>query len=327
MNQSGQVIFICDQTIKSFNDETGEIGSYSIVFGDEQSKDFHGNFFTKNTFLGHNRKENGGMDVGLLNHRVPLFRKDQFDEETERALKKISDIRFKNPVVSKLDDVGEYSKLVLDLSDKYEKMVYELAKKGVFKWSSGTAPQTYKALENGELEMFIPVEKSLTPMPAEYRMIQHRAMPLKAYIDFIQGSMDSGDYHLKTKNPFDIDAFIKSYSLNLDDFVNSMKGGKGSGHFGHKGRENLRGGSVASSGLKPMTYNTIFKKLKENKVALGVILELRGHAKRQSGGIEPRGMTIFESNDLKEFVNSSNLSSNEKESVLEILAGTSIEIV
>lgn len=202
------IIYFGKNYIKSVNDETGEIGEYSIIFGDKNNKDFHGNYFTKDTFIGHNQ---GNGAVALINHRVPLFKKGQFDTETEKALRNISDMRLKNPIETNVDDVGVFSKLVLDLSDKYEKMVYELSKKGVFKWSSGTAPQTYKALPDGQLEMFVVTEQSLTPIPAEYRMLSHRIMPLKAYTDFlVNDKLQSND----------IDLFIKSYETGLDNFLN-----------------------------------------------------------------------------------------------------------
>lgn len=205
-----ELIYISDGFIKSINDETGEIGQYSIVFGDRHNKDFHGNWFTTKTFMGHNPTAD---NVGLINHRVPMFKKGQFDQETEQALKAITDMRMKSPVKNNIDDVGVFSKLVCDLSDKYEKMVYELSKRGVLKWSSGTAPQTYKALASGELEMFIPVERSLTPMPAEHKMLEHRVMPLKAYTDFLkQDTITSVS---------SIDTFMKAMAKN--NFVDSLK--------------------------------------------------------------------------------------------------------
>lgn len=204
-----ELIYISESFIKSMNDDTGEIGGHSIVFGNKKNTDFHGNWFTTKTFMGHNPTAD---NVGLINHRVQMFKKGQFDSTTEKALKAISDMRMKNPVTNEIDDVGVFSKLVCDLSDKYEKMVFALAKAGKLKWSSGTSPQTYKALPSGELEMFVPVEKSLTPIPAEYRMLEHRVMPLKAYTDFlsIENNLDKG-----------IEAYLRSYKI--DAFLDALK--------------------------------------------------------------------------------------------------------
>lgn len=212
-----ELIFISNQTIKSMDTDTGKIGSHSIVFGDRTSKDFHGNWFTSKTFMGHN---NGDNAVALLNHRVPLFRKGQFDTATEKALKEIADMRFKNPVKSTVDAIGVFSELVLDLNDKYEKMVYELAKQGAFKWSSGTGPQGYKALPSGELEMFLVFEKSLTPIPAEYRMLEHRVMPLKAYTQFLETDKQLPDTN-KTVKAFI--TFLNGYNRSGNTFVNAIK--------------------------------------------------------------------------------------------------------
>jgi hypothetical protein len=197
-----ELIYISGSCIKSINEEIGEVGQYSIIFGDKDNRDFHGNWFTKNTFMGHNPIAD---NVALINHRVPMFKKGQFDTETEKALKAITDMRMKNPVKNNIDDVGVFSKLVLELSDKYEKMVFELVKQGVLKWSSGTAPQTYKALPSGELEMFIPVERSLTPIPAEYKMLEHKVMPLKIYTDF-----------LVTENSRDLDRNLKYFFASMN---------------------------------------------------------------------------------------------------------------
>lgn len=212
-----QLIYIGSDYIKSFNPETGEIGEYSIVYGNDKAKDFHGNWFTKKTNTGY-FVEGKRYDVGMLNHRVPLFKKGQFEPEVEKALKKISDMTFKNPVITNVDDIGEFSKLVLDLSDKYEKMVFELAQKGAFKWSSGAAPQTYKSLPSGELEMFVPVERSLTPIPAEYRMLEHRVIPLKAYTDFLAGNQKLNGTSRKS-----LEVFLFSTSSQLPNFLDAMK--------------------------------------------------------------------------------------------------------
>lgn len=301
MKTNNEIIFISNRVIKSMNDDTGEIGSHSIVFGDKSNKDFHGNWFTQKTFLGHNR-EDGAVDVGLLNHRVPLFRKNQFDPATEKALKEIADMRFKNPVISKVDGIGEFSSLVLDLSDKYEKMVYELAKKGVFKWSSGTAPQTYKALPTGELEMFVVVEKSLTPIPAEYRMLEHRVMPLKAYTDFMEREVieENINEHIGLTNFFKGYSAIKNFEIAMEE---TAKGGKGSGFFGHAGRdaENLRGGSAPRGGGKMVANLPVKGKPKEWKDGYNSVTEfedefnpkLEAAGFDKSAGRENSGMYAF----------------------------------
>lgn len=207
-----EIVYFADGTIKSLTQNgVGVVGEYSVIWGDASRKDFHGNFFTKNTFLGHNQ---GNNSVAFINHRVPLFKSGQFDAATEKALRDIADMRMKAPIQTTVDAVGVFSTLVLDLSDKYEKMVYDLTAKGAFKWSSGTSPQAYKALPSGELEMFVITEQSLTPIPAEHRMLSHRVMPLKSYTDFLNDDQQFPaqlDLYLRSMKPQALTDYFQSY--------------------------------------------------------------------------------------------------------------------
>lgn len=183
LSYQDMLIYFSQNTIKSLDVSDGTIGAYSIVFGDNQAKDFHGNWFTKNTFLGHNR---GNGAVATVNHRMPFFKSGQFAPEVESHLMKMVKRPMTNPVHTTVDAVGVFSTLVCDLSDEYEKMVYDLAKAGKLKWSSGTAPQLYDAEPSGELKMFVIAEQALTPIPAEYRMLDHKVMPIKSYLEFLK---------------------------------------------------------------------------------------------------------------------------------------------
>lgn len=172
-------------TLKSLEDAEGKIGAHSVVFGDADNKDFHGDFFTKNTFFGHN---NGNGAVATINHRMPFLKKGYFAPDVEKVIKSITQRVMKNPIKTTVDDVGIFSELVCDLSDKYEKMIFALASAGKLKWSSGSAPHLIQSKKNGggELEMFVITEQALTPIPAEHRMLDHRVMPMKSYLDYLR---------------------------------------------------------------------------------------------------------------------------------------------
>lgn len=180
---SETLLYFSDNIVKTIGNYDNTIGAYSIVFGNNQTKDFHGNWFTKDTFLGHNR---GNGSVATLNHRMPFFKSGQFAPEVESRLTKMIKRPMTNPVHTTVDAIGVFSTLVCDLSDEYEKMVYDLAKAGKLKWSSGTAPQLYDALPSGELKMFVIAEQALTPIPAEYRMLDHKVMPIKSYLELLK---------------------------------------------------------------------------------------------------------------------------------------------
>lgn len=189
---SNDFVIALGSTIKSISldGNDGKIGSYSILFTGADNQDFHGNNFTKNTYLGKHRGD--GMDV-TFNHRMPLFNLKGMEPEVAEFAKAMQDRVMKNPVHTRIDEVGVFSELVCDLSDKYEKAVYDLASAGKLKWSSATAPHLFKAKKNGELEMFVIAEQALTPIPAEYKMIEHKAMPMKAFLDFMKGGPGSGE--------------------------------------------------------------------------------------------------------------------------------------
>lgn len=186
------IIYFEDSAIKSLDATDGMVGGYSVLWGDKKKTDFHGNWFTPETFTGHNK---GNGSVATINHRIPFFRKGQFDPATDKLLRSIVANPMKNPITTEVDEVGIFSKLVLDLSDRYEKAVYGLSKAGAMKWSSGTAPHLYEEEPSGELKMFVIAEQALTPIPAEPLMLQHRVLPIKSYMDFLEGkSLPEGNF-------------------------------------------------------------------------------------------------------------------------------------
>lgn len=183
-NEIGWVAIGSNVKSISLEGNVGKIGGYSVLFTNPEEQDFHGNNFSKNTFLGHTR---GDMAVATFNHRMPIFDNAKLDPSVKKLASYMKEMVMKNPIHTTEDEIGIFSELICDLSDKYEKMVYDLAKAGKLKWSSGTAPQLFKAKKSGELEMFVIAEQALTPVPAEYRMIQNKVMPIKAYMEFING--------------------------------------------------------------------------------------------------------------------------------------------
>ena len=171
--------------IKALGD--GRIGGHLVLFGSPESKDLYGDYFTPETYFG--PSDGDGRDVAV-NHRMP-FRTG--DPMMDQELKTLSKRLLSGHLKTSRDAVGIFAEVVCDMSDDYERAIYQLAEQGKLKWSAGAAPHMVEREPDGQLKMFVISEGSLTPVPAEPRMLDHRVMPLKAYLDLInQPDSDSG---------------------------------------------------------------------------------------------------------------------------------------
>jgi HK97 family phage major capsid protein len=174
----------------------GRIGGHLVVWGDPTQKDFYGDYFKTSTYLG--AHDGNGMDVAI-NHRVALR---TGDPAIDGELKALADRLLKAPMQTKRDAVGVFAETVCDMADEYEAAVYHLAEAGKLKWSAGAAPHLVDRDEDGGLKMFVISEGSLTPIPAEPRMLSHRVLPLKAFMDlFTQAGESGGEEGMQPGNP------------------------------------------------------------------------------------------------------------------------------
>ena len=172
-------------SIKALGD--GRIGGHLVLFGSPESKDLYGDYFTPETYFG--PTDGDGRDVAV-NHRIPLKTGDPM---LDQELKALSKRLLSGHLKTSRDAVGVMAEVVCDMSDEYERTIYKLAEAGKLKWSAGAAPHMVEREPDGQLKMFVISEGSLTPVPAEPRMLDHRVMPLKAYLDlFNQPVDDSG---------------------------------------------------------------------------------------------------------------------------------------
>lgn len=154
----------------------GRIGGYLVRWGSEDETDLSGDYFTKSTYLG--AHDGNGADA-MIHHGQPLKFKGRVVDE----LKWTKDVLLP-PLKTKRDDIGLFAETICDMSDEWEKKVYELAAKGKFKWSSGAAAHTVRRRDgqkSGEILRWPIVEGSLTPSPCEPRST--RVMSLKSYLE------------------------------------------------------------------------------------------------------------------------------------------------
>lgn len=152
------------ETVKTFPD--GTVRAYGLRFSGPEQRDLYGDYFTRETDFGHNA---GNGVAATLNHRIPLSKKGTTKTQAD-ALAKYARGFFKNPVKTEVDDLGILVEHVLDLSDEYEKVVFQLAERGKLKWSSGSAPHMVDREPDGKIKTWHILEWAYTPHAAEPRL-------------------------------------------------------------------------------------------------------------------------------------------------------------
>ena len=156
-------LVVLGSEVKALGD--GKVGGYLVRFGDEDTVDLQGDYFTKSTDFG--MQDSSAV---LYHHGLdPVLGRRLLGEGKRATLKK--------------DDVGVWIDAQLNMRDDYEKALYELVEASKMGWSSGTAPHlvTRARKSNGATEVLtwpLGIDASITPGPAEPR---NSAMTLKTY--------------------------------------------------------------------------------------------------------------------------------------------------
>lgn len=131
----------------------GRVGGYLVMWGSPSQKDLQNEYFTPDTDL----------SLDLYPTR-PTFYHHGLDDTLEAL--KIGDIDLLKP-----DEIGVWAEAQLDLHNKYVTAIRRLVDKGVIGWSSGSLPHLVKIAAGGHIEKWPIVEGSLTPTPAEPRIV------------------------------------------------------------------------------------------------------------------------------------------------------------
>jgi hypothetical protein len=168
----------------------GSIEGYGILFTDKKSPDLLKEYFTKSTdlFLEPDQTE-FDIPIVLYNHGLdPVLKSRKLASSGAQA---------------KVDNHGVWFKLQLNLRDKYEKSIHEMAELGKLGFSTGSTPHlaAKKSMDNGtnEITAWPIVELSLTPWPVEVRAAA--GVPtVKAFGELLD-SMDLRDNVLKSIIP------------------------------------------------------------------------------------------------------------------------------
>ena len=131
----------------------GKVGGYLVRWGNPETPDLTGDFFTPDSDLGVEPES-----------RLPVYYDHGMDSHFKH--KKIG----RGKVM--FDDVGAWFEAQLEMRDEYERSIYKLAEAGKLGWSSGAAGHLVDKELVGKsylIKSWPIAEASLTPTPAEPR--------------------------------------------------------------------------------------------------------------------------------------------------------------
>jgi HK97 family phage major capsid protein len=169
------------KALPSDDPSTGVLRGTLVRFGSPGERDLVGEYFTCDTYFGAQLARSGtALLDGTLNHRRPMLRGNESGRAKELMRRCAEGLL--PPVEVTPEDHGLFARIVLDLRDEYQRMIYDLGTKGAFGWSSGSAAHVVDIAPDGHITCWPLIEAGLTPMPCEPRS-SNIVMPLKAYLD------------------------------------------------------------------------------------------------------------------------------------------------
>lgn len=141
------------------------IGEYLVLWGGPDQKDLDSEYFSRET------EELTAIFQAV--GRVPILYHHAMDGVVKTSVVGLLDIM-------QPDDIGMWVEGELDKASKYRQAIEKLVAEGALYWSSGTLPGARKAAPDGHLERWPIVEASLTPTPAEFRMLERPVADIKS---------------------------------------------------------------------------------------------------------------------------------------------------
>jgi hypothetical protein len=133
------------------------IGCYAILWGDENNKDMHGEYFTEKT-----ADLTAVLDtIGAI---PTIFEHGQDD-------KVMKSHPFAAVDKAEYDDTGLWIEAQIKRHDLYKQFIQPLIQQRVLFPSSGTLPAAKRVTKSGEITRWPIVELTATAEPAEYRML------------------------------------------------------------------------------------------------------------------------------------------------------------
>jgi hypothetical protein len=141
--------------VKALREEDGGVvvGGPLLLFGDARHRDLQKEYFTPDTWLGLDEYKS-----------VPALFHHGLDQEVGLAV-------IGHRVKAEVRDTGVWVEDWLDTSGKYWQMVKPLLDAEALYYSPGSAPHLVKRHSDGRLESFPVIEDTLTPIPAQFRLL------------------------------------------------------------------------------------------------------------------------------------------------------------
>lgn len=142
----------------------GRIGGYAVLWGDPQRKDLTKEYFTPDT-----------ADLTAIFKqlgRLPNLYAHGGDGSVRSAIIGVIDTMIP-------DDIGLWYEAQLERASAYREAVLRLIERGLLGSSSGTLPAAREVAPDGHIKRWPIVEVSLTPAPAEYRMLDRPVSEIK----------------------------------------------------------------------------------------------------------------------------------------------------
>jgi hypothetical protein len=141
------------------------IGEYGVLWGNDQQRDLVNEYFTAKT------AELTAVFDAMS--RVPALYQHALDGQLKTQVVGQID-------VMQMDDIGVWVEAQLNSSSRYVDAIRQLVADGKLHWSSGTLPGARKVAQDGHILRWPIVEMSLTPTPAEFRMVERPIGEIKA---------------------------------------------------------------------------------------------------------------------------------------------------
>jgi len=138
------------------DDGTHRVGGYAVLWGDPDHKDLTGEYFTPDT------EELDRLFKGI--GRLPLIYRHAGDDELKTSVVGVVDYLVK-------DSMGLWYEAQIKAADRYRQAIIDLIRKQKLGTSSGTLPRARRVAKDGRILRWPIVEISLTPMPAEPRLM------------------------------------------------------------------------------------------------------------------------------------------------------------
>lgn len=142
----------------------GRIGGYAVLWGDHQRTDLTKEYFTPDT-----------ADLTTIFKqlgRLPNLYAHGGDGSVRSAIIGVIDTMIP-------DDIGLWYEAQLERASAYREAVLRLIERGLLGSSSGTLPAAREVAPDGHIKRWPIVEVSLTPAPAEYRMLDRPVSEIK----------------------------------------------------------------------------------------------------------------------------------------------------